>query len=79
MAQVTLKDIYDVVNRLEDKVDDRFHNIEVDVETVKTRVGSVEKLFSNMAGKVAIGVLIVGTFVGVLSDMFINFFKNLKS
>lgn len=79
MSGITLKDIYDVVNRLEDKVDDRFSNIESDVEVVKTRVSSVEKLFSNMAGKVAIGVLIVGTFVGVLSDMFINFFKNLKS
>lgn len=79
MSGITLKDIYDVVNRLEDKVDDRFSNIESDVEIVKTRVSSVEKLFSNMAGKVAIGVLIVGTFVGVLSDMFINFFKNLKS
>lgn len=79
MAQITLKDIYDVVNRLEDKVDDRFSNIEVDVEAVKTRVNSVEKLFSNMAGKVAIGVLVVGTFVGVLTDFVINFFKNLKS
>lgn len=79
MAQITLKDIYDVVNRLEDKVDDRFQNIEVDVESVKTRVGSVEKLFSNMAGKAAIGVIVVGTFVGIITDLIINFFKNLKS
>lgn len=79
MAQVTLKDIYDVVNRLEDKVDDRFSNIEVDVEAVKNRVGSVEKLFSNMAGKVAIGVIIVGSVVGIISDLVINFIRNLKS
>lgn len=79
MAQITLKDIYDVVNRLEDKVDDRFQNIEVDVESVKTRVGSVEKLFSNMAGKVTMGVIIVGTIVGIISEIIVNFFRNIKS
>lgn len=79
MAQVTLKDIYDVVNRLEDKVDDRFAHIESDVDAVKTRVGTVEKLFSNMAGKVAIGVIIVGSVVGIISDLVINFFRSIKS
>lgn len=76
MAQLTLKDIYDVVNdrmdRMEDQILPRINDLE-------KRQNSVEKVFSNMAGKVAIGVLVVGTFVGVLTDFVINFFKNLKS
>ena len=75
MSQVTLKDIYDVVNdrmdRLENKVDDRF-------VIVENRVGIVERLFNNMAGKVTIGVLVVGTLIGIISNYILEFLRRLK-
>jgi hypothetical protein len=76
MTQLTLKDIYDVVNdrmdRMEDKIDDRF-------VTAENRIGTVEKLFNNMAGKVTIGVLVVGTFIGIITSYAVEFIRGIKS
>lgn len=73
---ISNKDIYEMLehrmNRVEDKIDARFIAVEV-------RVGTVEKLFNNMAGKVTIGVMVVGTFVGILSKMVMDFVERLKA
>lgn len=50
---ITLKDIYEVVNRLEDKVDKRLGTVEV-------RVDKLEDVQAKIIG----GVSIVGLFVG---------------
>ncbi len=51
--QITLKDIYEVVNRLEDKTDRRLQDVEI-------RLDKVEDMQSKIIGAVSI----VGLFVG---------------
>ncbi len=51
--QITLKDIYEVVNRLEDKTDKRLWDVEI-------RLDKVEDMQSKIIGAVSI----VGLFVG---------------
>ena len=52
-TKITLNDIYQVVNRLEDKIDERLKDVEV-------RIDKVEDIQSRVIG----GVAVVGLFVG---------------
>ena len=40
--KVTLKDVYEIVSRLEDKVDNRLKNLEVKVDVLAVRVAEAE-------------------------------------
>ncbi len=73
---ITNKDIYEMLEHRMDRFED---SIGKEIGTIQTRVSVVEKLFNNMAGKVTIGVLVVGTFVGVLSKMVVDFIERLKA
>lgn len=53
--KISLKDIYEVVNRLEDKMDKRLHDVEC-------RVDKMEDLQAKIVG----GIGVVGLFVGGL-------------
>jgi hypothetical protein len=64
-SKVSLKDIYDVVNRLEDKMDKRLCDVE-------TRVNVLEDFKGKMAGMTAI----ISTIFGALVSWFIKEIKN---
>jgi len=66
--QVTLRDIYDVVNRIEDKFDQRIRCVEDDVEVLKT-------FRDNMMGKIAIITVIATSVVSII----IAFIKDILS
>ena len=53
--QITLEKVYAVVNRLEDKMDDR-------LETLENRINSTEGKLDTLLGKVGIGVIIITLF-----------------
>lgn len=54
-----LKDVYKVVNRLEDKMDDRMNEVEERVDVVEGKTDS-------LLGKIGIGVMIVSAAISLL-------------
>lgn len=57
--QITLEKVYAVVNRLEDKMDDR-------LETLENRINSTEGKLDTLLGKVGIGVIIITLFASAV-------------
>ena len=51
-----LKDVYDAVNRLEDKIDKR-------VGLIEERLDKVESKTDNLLGKIGIGVIIISSII----------------
>jgi hypothetical protein len=49
------------------------------VSVVENKVSAVEKLFNNLAGKATIGVMVVGSIIGVLTNFLVDFIKGLKN
>lgn len=76
MTQITLKDVYDVVNSRMDRMEDQLISR---VSVVENKVSAVEKLFNNLAGKATIGVMVVGSIIGVLTNFLVDFIKGLKN
>ena len=72
---ISNKDIYEMLEHRMDRFED---SIAKEIGTIQTRVSILEKTFSNLTGKVTIGVLVVGTFVGVLSKFVVDFFERIK-
>jgi hypothetical protein len=75
MTQITLKDVYDVVNNRMDRMEDQ---LVARVSTLENKVSVVEGLFNNLAGKVTIGVLVVGSVMGVLVSFIVDFIRRIK-
>lgn len=73
---ISNKDIYEMLEHRMDRFED---SIASEIGIIQNRVSVVEKIFNNLAGKVTIGVLVVGTFVGVLSKMVVDFIEGLKA
>ena len=63
-SKVTLRDIYTVVNRLEDKVDRKYENID-------ERVNTLESFKDNLLGKITL-------FAGIISLSFTIIFQWVK-
>ena len=65
-----LKDIYDVVGRLEKKMDDRLGCLEAEVanrvSAVEIRTSSLELWKSNMVGKISILAALNGSVMGII-------------
>ena len=65
-----LKDIYDVVGRLEKKMDDRLGCLEAEmtnrVSAVEIRTNNLELSKSNMLGKISILAALVGSVMGII-------------
>lgn len=57
--KITLRDIYDVVNRLEDKVDKRITNVEDDIKELK----SFQSRAMGVASVMAAFVSLIATFI----------------
>lgn len=66
MSSPTLKDIYDVMNRLEDKLDKRVKCVEDDIEVIKDWK-------SNLMGKISIIGAIVGGLMGIVTSIITAF------
>jgi hypothetical protein len=77
MPSPTLKDVYDVVNRLEDKMDKRLGCIERDhanrVSALELRTDAIELWKSNIAGKISVIGAIAGTIMGVIVSLITAF------
>lgn len=65
-----LKDIYDVVGRLEKKMDDRLGCLEAEVSnrvsSIEIRTSTLELWKSNMMGKISVLAALVGSVMGVI-------------
>lgn len=57
----TIKDIYDIVNRLEDKLDNRFSDLD-------KRIGLLESFKNNLIGKITVVTLIISFLVASISS-----------
>jgi hypothetical protein len=66
--KVSIRDIYDVVNRLESKMDTRLASMEA-------RINKTESKLDNLIGKAALGVVIFMAFVGGVVAWFFEQFK----
>lgn len=64
-----LKEIHEVVARLEAKVDDRFNIHE-------TRLNNVESKLDNLLGKAALGLVVFMSIFGTLFGLLIDWVKN---
>lgn len=63
-----LKDIHEVVSRLEDKVDDRFI-------TYDDRLNKVESKLDNLLGKAALGMLVFMSVFGTAVALLVEWVK----
>jgi len=63
MSSPTLKDVYEVVNRLEDKMDKRLTCIEKDIEE---RLSEIEEWKNNITGKISIIAAMAGSVMGII-------------
>ena len=77
MSSPTLKDVYEVMNRLEDKLDKRLESIERDhanrVSALELRTDAIELWKSNIAGKISVIGAIAGTIMGVIVSLITAF------
>ena len=77
MPSPTLKDVYDVVNRLEDKMDKRLGCIEKDIadrmSMLEIRTDGIESWKSNLTGKISIIGAIAGSVMGILFSLITAF------
>lgn len=77
MPSPTLKDVYDVVNRLEDKVDKRLDCMEREhtnrVSAIEIRTDALELWKSNITGKISVIGAIAGTIMGVIVSLITGF------
>lgn len=68
-----LKDIYDVVGRLEKKMDDRLNCVEAEVSNrtsaVEIRTTALELWKSNMMGKISIIAALAGSAMGIIVSL----------
>lgn len=54
--RITLKDIYDIVNRLDDKTNERLNKLEDKTDKLEAKV-------DNLLGKIGIGVMVISAFI----------------
>jgi tetrahydromethanopterin S-methyltransferase subunit G len=77
MSSPTLKDVYEVVNRLEDKIDKRLGCLEKEVadrvSSVEMRTESLELWKSNLTGKISIIGALAGSVMGVIFSLITSF------
>ncbi len=70
--EVTLKDIYSIIQRMEDKFDERFTKYEENTNAhfamLETRTNVLEAFKDNLTGKIAVIVIFVGFFVSLAGD-----------
>jgi hypothetical protein len=68
MPQVTLKDVYEVVNRLEDKFD-------TELKELDARVTSIESVNSNIMGKIGVGVAALSIIFSAVVSFIVDYIK----
>jgi len=77
--EVTLRDIYDAVGKLEEKMDKRMSGLQVDIadriSKVEIRTDSLETFRDNMMGKIAIITVIATSVISLI----LAFLKDLLS
>ena len=66
--KISLKDIWEIVNRLEDKMDKK-------VALVESRVDAVESKTDQIMGKIGVAVFIIGAAVSAVVSLIVDAFK----
>ena len=66
--KVTLKDIYEVSNRLEDKMDKGFNKIAAGVEENAERITAIEYWKANLVGKLTAVLAILSFGITIVKD-----------
>ena len=69
---VTLKDIYAIIQRMEDKFDQRFtkyeENLNTRLHSIEERTNMLETFKDNLTGKIAVIVIFIGFVASMLGD-----------
>ena len=72
MSSPTIKDVYEIVYRIEDKFDSKLNKIEREITSkilnIETRTDSLEIWKSNITGKIAI----LASFFGIISGVVVS-------
>ena len=78
MNSPTLKDVYDVVNRLEDKVDKQISSIKTElndrISAVEIRTDGLESFRDEWGGRLSVLVIIATTVVSLITAFLKDFF-----
>jgi hypothetical protein len=76
MPQVTIKDVYDVVNNRMDRLEDKF---DTELKGLDTRVTAVENTNSNIMGKIGVGVAGLSIIFSAIVSVVVDYLKGHKA
>ena len=66
---VTLRDVYTAVNDLRD-------DLSADIKDLRKEVGGNTAFINNLSGKIAMGVLAIGSFISIATAVIVSYINN---